>query len=167
MNHIILDDKQVMAGSFRRYFKYRFGSAANIFIVKDAESCLKKIDIESRVIILNYHFNGNGLQKNGKNVLDKIKEQKPETDVVVLSSDEASQDIIKATRKLEKQASNYITKTNNLPLRTVSTIKNTVLFPIRIFVDEFSIADFLYMYLILFVLIGFLVMAGRLSFKLL
>ncbi len=167
MDIIIVDDKQLMAGTFKRYFKSRFGRAANVSTVSDAESCLKEINDESQVIVLDYMFDGQVSLERGKTIFNTIKMQKPDTEIALFSTDEdVRNDIVKATKQLERRASNFIVRNDNNPLNiAIASTKYAIVHPARIFLEEHSITEFLGLYLITFTLLGIIVLLSLLIIK--
>lgn len=167
MNIIIVDDKQLMAGTFKRYFKSRFGRNTVVSTVSDSESCMKEINDESQVIVLDYMFDGNGSLERGKAIFNSIKERNPDIDVALFSTDEdVRNDIVKATKQLERRASNYIIRNDENPLNiAIASTKYAVVHPARIFLEEHSVTEFLGLYIITFTLLAVIVLLGLLVIR--
>lgn len=160
MDLILVDDKQMMAGTFVRYFKHRFGNLLNVVIANDAQSCIKRVANGSHVIVLDYPNNGS--DETGKAIADTIKIERPGADVFLVSEEAAvSKDIVRATKRMEKLASEHLINNRGI----TASLGHRLLFPFRVYIDEFSVNDFLYMYLGLFILMGLLVWAAILSAK--
>jgi two-component system, OmpR family, response regulator len=76
------------------------------------EDCIKALDKKPDVIILDYYFISNDhAVMNGMEVLDKIKELKPEMPVIMLSGQEKGEIVLELARK---GINDYIIKDNNL-----------------------------------------------------
>jgi hypothetical protein len=166
-NIIIIDEKQIMAGSFSRYLKYRFSNNVTITTVTDVEHCEKEMNSRSQVIVLEYMI-GNEFDANrGAHVKNTIKGFDPDMDVLLLTSDyDIRTDIIRSIRELEKQASTHIIKNSKKPLTMIaSTLTNAFLYPVKVFVAEHSVGAFLGLFTVLFALIGFMVVASHYIFK--
>jgi CheY-like chemotaxis protein len=79
---------------------------------KYGEDCLKEIDKNPDLIILDYFFVNNDRDVlNGMEVFDKIKESKPDTPVIMLSGQEKGEIVLELARK---GIDDYIIKDNNL-----------------------------------------------------
>ncbi|MCX6326591.1 MAG: response regulator [Bacteroidia bacterium] len=76
------------------------------------EDCLKALDKNPDLIILDYFFVNNDRKvMNGMEVFDKIKEMKPDTPVIMLSGQEKGEIVLELARK---GIDDYIIKDNNL-----------------------------------------------------
>jgi two-component system, OmpR family, response regulator len=76
------------------------------------EDCLNALNKNPDLIILDYFFVNNDREvMNGMEVLDKLKELKPETPVIMLSGQEKGEIVLELARK---GIDDYIIKDNNL-----------------------------------------------------
>lgn len=76
------------------------------------EECIKALNRNPDVIILDYYFISNDKQvMNGMEVLDKIKGEKPQTPVIMLSGQDKGEIVLELARK---GINDYIIKDNNL-----------------------------------------------------
>ena len=76
------------------------------------EDCIKAIDKNPDLIILDYFFiNNDRVVMNGMEVFDKIKELKPKIPVIMLSGQEKGEIVLEFARK---GIDDYIIKDNNL-----------------------------------------------------
>lgn len=76
------------------------------------EECIKALSKNPDAIILDYYFISNDQKvMNGMEVLDKIKELKPDTPVIMLSGQEKGEIVLELARK---GINDYIIKDNNL-----------------------------------------------------
>ncbi|MGA2407670.1 MAG: response regulator [Bacteroidales bacterium] len=76
------------------------------------EDCLNALNKNPDLIILDYFFVNNDREvMNGMEVLDKLKELKPDTPVIMLSGQEKGEIVLELARK---GIDDYIIKDNNL-----------------------------------------------------
>jgi two-component system, OmpR family, response regulator len=76
------------------------------------EDCIEALNKNPDLIILDYYFvNNDHKVMNGMEVLDKIKELKPETPVIMLSGQDKGEIVLELARK---GIDDYIIKDNNL-----------------------------------------------------
>jgi hypothetical protein len=157
-NIIIIDEKQIMAGSFSRYLKYRFGPNVKITSVKDLEHCEREMNNRSQVIVLEYIIDDEYDPNRGAHIKNTIKGFNPAMDVILLTSDyDVRTDIIKSIREMEKQANMHIIKNSKKPLTMIAaTLNNAFLYPTRVFIREHSVGAFLGLFIIIFAIMGIL-----------
>jgi two-component system OmpR family response regulator len=76
------------------------------------EDCLEALNKNPDLVILDYLFVKNNKEfMNGMQVLDKIKELKPDTPVIMLSGQDKGEVVLELARK---GIDNYVIKDNNL-----------------------------------------------------
>ncbi len=64
------------------------------------EECLKELDDEPDLVILDYYFiSGGNTVMNGMEVYNRIKELKPDTKVIILSGQEKGEIVLDLARK--------------------------------------------------------------------
>jgi DNA-binding response OmpR family regulator len=79
---------------------------------ENGEDCLKALDRNPRLIILDYFFgNNDGRDMNGMEIFDQIKKAKPGTPVIMLSGQDKGEIVLELARK---GIDDYIIKDNNL-----------------------------------------------------
>ena len=84
----------------------------NVEAFEYGEDCLKALDRNPDLIILDYFFVNNDQQvMNGMEVFDKIKELKPDIPVIMLSGQEKGEIVLELARK---GIDDYVIKDNNL-----------------------------------------------------
>src|SRR5688572_20976665 len=89
LNVFILNDNVETAGKLRRYLVKRFGDRLNISLFFNSKSCLRMIDNHVDLVVVDDYLNGPGnTGRPGVEVLKRIKEDHPHTEVIVLSSNE-------------------------------------------------------------------------------
>lgn len=96
--------------------------AFTLHVFNSGEECLKNLDLNPQIIFLDYNFD---IPKamNGIEVLKKIKEQKPETEVVILSGQDKIQ---VAVNTMKYGAFDYIVKSESAFLRSEHVIFNII-----------------------------------------
>ena len=70
LNLFIVDDNQSMVVALKHYIQNKFGKGIKISTFYDGESCIKEVDKDTDLVILDYFLDG----KNGLDVLKEIKE---------------------------------------------------------------------------------------------
>lgn len=150
LNLFIVDDDTSMVIALKNYLNNKFGSALKISTFYDGESCLKKIDDQTHIVLLDYFLNG----KNGLEVLNDIKSINPKTEVIMLSSHE---DIATAIESFRKGARDYIVKGKGSWQKVLFRVNRIVASPIKAWVREFGIVKFTIIFFITFLLMAALV----------
>ena len=143
-NLFIVDDDVLMLTALKHYLYNRFGNGLRISTFTDGESCLKKVDEETDIVILDYHMEG----KNGLDVLKSIKSTNPKTEVIMLSSNE-DKGVVLETFKVG--AKDYIIKGQGAWRQLTSIVNYIVTEPIRIMVEEFGVSKFMAIFLMTFI----------------
>jgi DNA-binding NtrC family response regulator len=150
-NIFIVDDNQLMVTDLKLHLQERFGASVKISTFENGESCLKKIDKDTHIVILDYFMEG----KNGLDILKSIKEINPKTDVVMLTSNE---DIVLAINAFRAGAKDYVIKGASAWKKIAKIIIHIITEPIRILVREFRISKFMAVFLLTFVTMGIIVL---------
>ncbi len=96
--------------------------AFKLHVFNSGEECLKNLDLNPQIIFLDYNFDTPGLM-NGIDVLKKIKELKPEMEVVILSGQDKIQ---VAVNTIKYGAFDYIVKSESAFLRSERVIFNII-----------------------------------------
>jgi hypothetical protein len=166
-NIIVVDEKQIMAGSFIRYLKYRLGKDIKIITVADAEHCEREMNSRSQVIVLTYMLSDQYDISRGIHIKNTIQGYDSAMDVIILTVNyDVRTDIVKAIKEMERQANKHIMKNTKKPLTIISaTLNNAFIYPIRVFVEEYSIGHFIGLFMIIFTLIGFMVASAHYIFR--
>ena len=89
LNVFILNDNLEVAGKLRRYLKKRFGDLLNISLFLNSRTCINmmyghQVDM---VVVDDYLYEKGSKGMSGVDVLKKIKDKSPDTEVVILTSD--------------------------------------------------------------------------------
>lgn len=160
---LILDENKLVAEPLKDYLNSEFGSRISISLFFDEDNCVKSIDENSHVIVLNYFLNeeDNAIEKGLKR-FNSIREKKPKAQVVMLTSK------IKGTGAVEefhKIASKYIVRKEYYQKRrwlllnrlVLSPIYTLTISPVRKRIEEYTLQDYLVMFIVAFVSVGSLV----------
>jgi DNA-binding NtrC family response regulator len=150
LNLFIVDDNVSMVTALKQYLQKRFGDALRIYTFYNGESCLKKINKDTDIVILDYYMDG----KNGLETLKSIKEINPKTEVILLSSNE---DIGTAIESFKEGAVDYIVKGPSSWKKLTDLINHFFTAPIRMIVREFGVSKFTAIFLMTFITIGVVV----------
>jgi two-component system response regulator AtoC len=152
LNIFILNDEAETAGKLRRYLVKRFGDQLNISLFFRAKSCLRMIDNHVDLVVVDDYLNGKGVPGTpGVGVLKKIKQDHPQTEVIVLSSNE---DVGVAVEALRSGARDYILNKRGAWHRIQTIIDSTIKQPIRYMVAEYGVKVFVMVFLLAWGLIG-------------
>ena len=130
LNLFIVDDNRLTATTLELYLKNRFGDGLHISAFYDGESCLKKIDKATDVVIIDYFMK----DSNGLEVLKSIKTLNPKTEVIMLSNNE---DIAIAIELFRAGAKDYVIKGFGSWKKIGNVINNFVTKPIRVIIKGF------------------------------
>jgi two-component system OmpR family response regulator len=84
------------------------------------EDCLKNLDLNPEIVVLDYYLNRNKAL-NGIQVLDKIKARNPDTQVIMLSSQE---NLEVAVNCIKHGAFDYVIKSESAFVRTKHLLNN-------------------------------------------
>ncbi|MBA3972338.1 MAG: response regulator [Bacteroidetes bacterium] len=147
LNLFIVDDNKLLVTDLKHYLQTRFGAGINISTFSDGESCLKMVDKNTNIVILDYFLDG----KNGLEVLKEIKTINPNTEVIMLSSNE---DIVLAIESFRQGAKDYVIKGYGSWKKITHLVNHIITEPIRIMVREFGVSKFMATFLFTFIIMG-------------
>lgn len=150
LNLFIVDDNKSMVYALKQYLTGKFGGKLRISTFYDGESCLRSINEQTDVVILDYFLSG----KNGNEILRSIKELNPRTEVIMLSSSESVETAVESFRL---GAKNFVVKNNNA-WRKLSVLLDTIIIQPFRYVWEFGVAKFLTIFLLTFGIMGLVVL---------
>lgn len=146
-NLFIVDDNPLMVMGLRGYLENRFGSDLTISTFPTGASALEKVDGSTNIVILDYFLEG----ENGNDVLRSIKKINPDTEVIMLSSNEDMGIAIDAFRN---GAKDYVVKGAKSWKKITSIVYDIITYPVRIMVKEFGLNKYIAMFLVTFVTMG-------------
>ncbi len=146
-NLFIVDDDKLMVTALEHHLRKKFGNGVRISSFYDGDSCLKKVNKDTDIVILDYYMEG----KNGLEVLKSIKSINPKTEVIMLSN---NKDMVLAVETFRAGAKDYVIKDNDSWKKITQLINYIVTEPIRIMVREFGISKFMAVFLLTFIAMG-------------
>lgn len=158
LNIFIVDDNQLMVADLKLHLQKTFGISVNISTFENGESCLKLIDKNTHIVILDYFMAG----KNGLDIMKAIKEINPKIDVIMLTSNE---DIVLAINTFREGAKDYVIKGPSAWKKIAKIVNHIITEPIRILVREFRISKFMAVFLLTFVTMGIIVLFALFVFN--
>jgi DNA-binding NtrC family response regulator len=147
LNLFIVDDTPADAESLRNYLNNRFGNNLSISTFISGADALQSVDKETGIVILDYHLIG----ENGNKTLEAIKAINPNTEVIMLSS---NNDMGLAIDAFRKGASNVIIKGTNSNRKLHSIIYGIVTYPVRVMEHDWGINKYVAMFLLTFAGMG-------------
>lgn len=150
MNLFIVDDNKLVVTDLKYYLQNRFGNGIQISTFSDGESCLRAVDMDTHIVILDYFLNG----KNGLETLKQIKKINPKTEVIMLSGNE---DIATAIDTFRAGAKDYVVKGQGAYKKILKLVNFIITEPIRVMVREFGVSKFMAAFLLTFVTMGVVV----------
>lgn len=137
-----------MAASLKSYLQKKFGDRLNITTFQSSENCLKNLDRQTHVVILDHH--ANSLQE--VEMMRSIKAINPQTEVIMFT-DEAGI----AAELYRKGSRGYVTKNNYLLNSIPRLINRTITEPARYIIREFGVSTFMAIFLTTFISMGLVV----------
>jgi DNA-binding NtrC family response regulator len=152
LNIFILNHNVDVAGKLRKYLMHRFGDMVNISLFFNSRSLLRMIDNHVDMVVVDDYLKGpGGSGKPGVEVLKKIKEEHPHTEVVILSSHE---DVGLAIEALKSGAKEFILDKRGAFHRIRVIVDQMVSQPIRYLVAEYGVTVFVIAFLGLWTVLG-------------
>lgn len=152
INLFILNDNVEVAGKLRRYLVKRFGDLLHISLFFNSRSCLKMVDSHVHLVVVDdYLYEDGNKETPGIEILKKIKEKQPNTEVVILSSNE---NVGAAVEAMRSGARDYIRNKKGAWQRIMVILDQTIKQPIRYFVAEYGVNVFIFAFLITFIVMG-------------
>ncbi len=150
INLFIVDDDKLVVSDLKIFLNYKFGSDLTISTFNDGESCLKQVDKNTDVVILDYFLNG----QNGLEILKLIKDINPKTEVIMLSSND---DIALAIQTFRNGATDYVIKGQGSLKKIQKLIYRVITEPIRIIIREFGVSKYMAIFFLTFAIMAIVV----------
>jgi len=120
----LVDDDSVFLKSLEYHLQHRLKYIYKIKSFLKGEECLESLNQKPDIVILDYRLDGNDPQaKNGIEILKKIKDVNPETEVIMLSGHEKT-DV--AIETIKNGAYDYIIKNENVFMKIQCTLRNVI-----------------------------------------
>ena len=118
----LVEDNKLYLKTLRNYLNEHLKFNVQIHLFSNGEACLKELDLNPGIIILDYFLNGKTKEaKNGIEILKAIKITHHEIAVLMLSTQDNMQ---VATDTMKYGAFDYISKTENAFIRIQNAINN-------------------------------------------
>lgn len=143
LNLFIVDDNKMVVTGLKNYLKDKFGKALNISTFATGEECLNNLDEDTNVVILDYFLE----DKNGNEVLKSIKKMNPDTEVIMLSSNEEVGVIIESFRL---GAKDFVVKDIGAWEKIIQLVNRIFTAPIHFVVREFKVTKYVAIFLLTF-----------------
>jgi two-component system OmpR family response regulator len=111
INIFIVEDNAIFRMTLKADIEITFANKPIIVtLFETGETCMEKFkEIKPQIVILDYHLNGsNPNAADGIKILDLIKRENPETNVIMLTSDDSTEIALKS---FHHGAYDYVVKT--------------------------------------------------------
>jgi DNA-binding NarL/FixJ family response regulator len=152
LNVFILNDDVMTAGKLRKYLAHRFGNILNISLFFSSASCIRMIDEQVDLVVVDdYMGTVSKSGRSGVEIVKVIKKQHPNTEVVLLTSNE---DIGLKVEALKNGARAVIPNRRGAFQRIRSLIDQSISQPIRYLVAEYGVKTFVFVFFMVWLLIG-------------
>jgi two-component system, OmpR family, response regulator len=115
----LVDDDERYLDALEHNLKLDFKNGVKVEKYSSGDDCLKNMHKDPAVVILDYYLTGS--TKTGIDVLKKIKKEKPEAEVVMLSGHEKLNIAVNCVRN---GAYDYVVKNESAFVRTGHVVKN-------------------------------------------
>ncbi|OFX34488.1 MAG: hypothetical protein A2X08_10285 [Bacteroidetes bacterium GWA2_32_17] len=118
----IVEDNEIYAKSLQIFIQSRFPKIKEIIIFKIGETCLMELHRNPSIVIMDYFLNSKYEEAdNGLEIIKRIKTQKPQTNIIVLSAQEKFDVVIEAIKQYD---CNYVQKDQEAFNKVEQLIKN-------------------------------------------
>jgi DNA-binding NtrC family response regulator len=155
LNVFILNENPETAGKLRRYLRKKFGNALSISLFFNSAMCLNRLNGHADMVVIDdylYQYGSHGM--SSLEVLKKIKDKSPSTEVVILTSDE---DVGLAVEAMRIGAKDYILNKLGSWQRLQHLLDKAIQQPINYLIAEFGVPKFVGIFLITFAGMGIIV----------
>jgi DNA-binding NarL/FixJ family response regulator len=150
INLFIVDDNKLLVADLKYYLQNKFGVSIRVSTFENGESCLEKIDKKTHIVILDYFLEG----KDGLDILKSIKEINPNTEVIMLTSND---DIALAIETFRAGATDYVIKGRSYWKKIGKIVNSIITAPIQLMVREFRVLKYMAAFLLTFITMGAIV----------
>jgi len=124
-NIFIIDDNAQMVSDLVEFLKRKFSESISVSSYYTSLDALKNINNQTDIVIMDVYLEGN----KGNELIEKIKKINPQTEVIMLTSNEHVSSSIEA---FKRGADQYIVKGENSRKNLLSIIYDTLGYPIRV-----------------------------------
>jgi len=157
-NLFIVEENPLTATNLQNFLKKRFTDTLIISTFNNGQSVLDKIDDNTAIVILDYDLRGERADK----LLIDIKNKNPNTEVIILSSDDEIGTAIDAYRN---GAKGFVRKNKNQLQRIQSIVYKIVYYPVEITKRFFGLKEIFAIYIVEVLYIGLVVFIGMMIFR--
>ncbi len=157
-NLFIVEENPLTATNLQNFLKKRFTDTLTISTFPDGKSLIEKIDSNTTIVILDYDLRG----ENADKLLIDIKKINPNTEVILLSSDEEIGTAIDAYRNGAKV---IVAKNNDQLKKILSVVYKILYYPVEITKRFFGLQELFAIFVIEIVYIGLVVFIGMKLFS--
>ena len=96
----IVEDNDLYAKSLQTFIQNRFPQLKEVKTFRIGELCLMELHNNPDIIIMDYYLNSKYQEAlNGLEIIEQIKEQKPKTNIIVLSGQEKFNVVLEAIKQ--------------------------------------------------------------------
>lgn len=146
-NIFIIDDNAQMVSDLVEFLKRKFSESISVSSYYTSLEALKNINNQTDIVIMDVYLEGN----KGNELIEKIKKINPQTEVIMLTSNEHVSSSIEA---FKRGADQYIVKGENSRKNLLSIIYDTLGYPIRVLIREFGVSKYLAIFILTFISVG-------------
>lgn len=146
-NIFIIDDNAQMVSDLVEFLKRKFSESISVSSYYTSLDALKNINNQTDIVIMDVYLEGN----KGNELIEKIKKINPQTEVIMLTSNEHVSSSIEA---FKRGADQYIVKGENSRKNLLSIIYDTLGYPIRVLIREFGVSKYLAIFILTFISVG-------------
>jgi len=98
----IVEDNEVYAKSLQSFIQNRFSDMVEVKIFRIGEMCLAELHLNPSIVIMDYFLNSKYENaQNGLEIIKRIKEQIPQTNIIVLSIQEDFNVVLESIRQYD------------------------------------------------------------------
>ena len=152
-NLFLLEDNPLSSSRIVTFLERKFSSSLTISTFSVGEELLKAMDKNTTIVVLDYDLKG----EKADQLLQQIKVINPNTEVIVLSSDD---DIATAIDAYRKGARSFVSKNKNTFSRIQSIVSNIIYYPVAYIKRFFGIKELVAIFIIEVIYIGLVVIVG-------
>ncbi len=121
---LVVDDDRTYNIALTNYLKEHLGGTATVKSFQTGEQCLDLIDKKNQIVVLDYFLNNRFFDAmNGISILDVIKKENPNAEVIMVSGQDKLEIAVSAMRH---GAHNYIVKGASAFPQIFNSVRNVI-----------------------------------------
>lgn len=152
-NLLLLEDNPQSSFRIVAFLETKFSNSLSISTFTNGDNLLKSVKSDTSIVILDYDLKG----EQGDLILQKIKAINPNTEVIILSSDD---DIAIAIDAYRKGAKSFVPKNKNTLAKIQTIISKIVYYPAAIIQRFFGFKELVAIFIVEVFYIGVVVFVG-------